>query len=577
MAITYHNLYSLVIKEIEKKIQFNTKKQYKGQLDRVSISPVIGDGRSDASSAEIVRAVQDILEEALPSTIIEGLEVEATDPISSSIIINSGKGSVGGVVYELSNNITISIPFDSSSEVFYINLYKDTVLIERSENPHRLRIAKIIIPQPGTTSLVQDDKDKSWNAYIVNFKEYKLYGYNDKFEEDTIELLRDNISPILADNLIGNIRLNEDLKIINTAGTLELDSSSLKLYDTNENLLAKFNQRGVYFYTTSGIETARFTNIDARIGNILITTNSLQSTNFVSGSTGFRVKDDGSVEFKGGVIGGFTFTATTLYGGIIQTGLNVGAGSNGVVMDTDGLRVYDDVLGVVVDLPSDGSAPSFSSGIIEQTIFEINTNSVLRTAETVGDGGASSAGILINNTGLYGCEDNQLLQDANLKALIDGSIRLKGTILATGGTIANITITNDKLTGGTIEGALLRSGVFETSDTTPRVRIDTNGLYFQETTQVGKYGSSESGSYGFKYGDGTKYGSGILAYLFNTNFPVVSVERERNIADLRLYNRGADPTTGTHVVGDLICVGGKLKICITGGTPGTFQIVGAQS
>ena len=41
-----------------------------------------------------------------------------------------------------------------------------------------------------------------------------FYGFNGRFEEDTVELLRDNIGPVLADNIIGNIRLSENLKII---------------------------------------------------------------------------------------------------------------------------------------------------------------------------------------------------------------------------------------------------------------------------------------------------------------------------------------------------------------------------
>jgi len=142
---------------------------------------------------------------------------------------------------------------------------------------------------------------------------------------------------------------------------------------------------------------------------------------------------EGEIVALSGVIGGFTITDTKLYGGIIQTAETVGAGSSGVIIDSDGLRGYDSVLGNTFNLPTDGSAPTFSSGIINSTIFEINTNAVLRTSETVGDGTASSAGILINNTGLYGCEANQTLANANVKVLIDGSIRITGEINATSG------------------------------------------------------------------------------------------------------------------------------------------------
>lgn len=165
----------------------------------------------------------------------------------------------------------------------------------------------------------------------------------------------------------------------------------------------------------------------------------IQSDNFISGIQGWRINAAGDIEandaiFRGeiyassGTIGGFTIGATKLYGGIIQTGATVGEGSNGVIMDSSGLRGYSTVLGEVFNLPTDGSAPTFSSGIIQSTIFEINTNSILRTSETVGDGSADSAGILINDTGLYACEANQLLADANIRILINGTAVIQSNI-----------------------------------------------------------------------------------------------------------------------------------------------------
>lgn len=173
--------------------------------------------------------------------------------------------------------------------------------------------------------------------------------------------------------------------------------------------------------------------------NLSLIAGYLQSDNFISGIQGWRISAAGNIEandavFRGtlyasfGTIGGFTISATKLYGGIIQTGATVGTGSNGVIMDTAGLRGYSTVLGEVFNLPTDGSAPTFASGIIESTIFEINTNSILRTSETVGDGSADSAGILINDTGLYACEANQLLADANIKILIDGTAVIQSNI-----------------------------------------------------------------------------------------------------------------------------------------------------
>lgn len=136
----------------------------------------------------------------------------------------------------------------------------------------------------------------------------------------------------------------------------------------------------------------------------------------------------GEVNAVSGTIGGFTITPTQMYGGIIKTGQAVGAGGSGVVMDTQGLRGYSSVLGEVFNLPTDGSAPTFSSGIIENTIYEINTNSIMRTSENVGDGTADSAGILINETGFYATQDNQTLESANVKILATGEATFSGNV-----------------------------------------------------------------------------------------------------------------------------------------------------
>lgn len=136
----------------------------------------------------------------------------------------------------------------------------------------------------------------------------------------------------------------------------------------------------------------------------------------------------GEVNATSGTIGGFTIGAASMYGGTIKTAHNVGAGEDGVIMDTEGLRGYSATLGKVFDLPTDGSAPTFSGGVIDNTTYKIDTTAVIRTSDTVGDGSADSAGILINDTGLYATEANQTLANANVKILSTGIATFSGSV-----------------------------------------------------------------------------------------------------------------------------------------------------
>jgi hypothetical protein len=522
-----------------------------------------------------------LLASSLPAYIIEGLEVTATDPETSNITISAGSGSKGGTVFTLEEDTTIDVPLSTEGGVVVVSLYKNRVMLDKDIKDNALELAKIIIPSTTLSRKIYNKKNQredELQAYIITFREVKLY--SDVFgnlEEDSVEFLRNNIGEILADNLIGNIRLSEDLKITNTQGTLSIDSNSVKIFDTNNKLSSKFDGKGVFFYNATGKEFAKFTTTEAKLGNIKILPNSIQSTNFVQGSTGFQLLDTGDVEFNNltvrgtiyalaGEIGGFTIASNKLYGGTLQTSATVGSGSNGVIIDSDGIRVYDDILGNVINLPSDGSAPFFSSGTITEVNFEIQTNTVIRTSETAGDGTALSEGILINSTGLYGFGANQIPSNANLRVLSNGNIYLQGEIVATSGTIGSVTITPTKLTGGIIEGATLIGTTISTSDTIPRINIDADGIYYQVSTAIGKYGQ-------FKYGDGTLYGAGVSASLFSQNFPTFAVLQENELADIRLYNRTLDPSSGSHSLGDIICVDSVMKICKSAGSPGTFHPV----
>jgi len=582
MALTYKNLYTLVDEQIKKHTHFNADQQYEGQAGRTDIQPytMASKSTSDTSVHELVNALQTILTDALGSRIVSGLTVVADDPPNDTITIAAGTGTVGGHVYSLAEDTVLTLPFEGVAQCYYVNLYKNTILLDRTKDSSKLTIAKIVVPKPSIADRVRDRDDGSDDAYIVQFQEYKFYGDAwGNLEEDSLEVLRNNMGDILAETIVGTLLVSDQLQVKNIKGTVEIDSESLKIMNFNEDVMAKFNKNGVFFYRADGVELAKFAESGAKIGNIEINPTDIRSTNWVEGVSGFRIQDDGNVEFNQlvvrgtvyasrGEIGGWTIGPTSLYAtdtGTIKTGANVAAGQNGVILDTAGLRGYSATLGTVFNLPTDGSSPTFSAGVIEFTEFKISTSGIIRTSDTVGDGSADSAGVLINDTGLYGCAADQLAAEANFKILIDGSAYLKGEIQATSGSIGGITITENQLSGGTIVGSVIRGASIETSATLPKVRIDATGVTYQISGNTGKYAR-------FKYGDGTDYGSGVLGYLFNENYPILSVMAEHDKADVRFYNRSTNPGpgTGSHIVGDIVCVQGQLKMCRQDGNPGTF-------
>lgn len=118
--------------------------------------------------------------------------------------------------------------------------------------------------------------------------------------------------------------------------------------------------------------------------------------------------------------------------------------------------------------------------------------------------------------------------------------------------------------GGTITGALI-----QTASSGKRIVMTSSGITLYTGVSSGLYN-------GFKYNSGTKYGASVLAYVNNSAQAVpFYIKGEQTVADFHFFNRSGDPS-GAAEVGDVCVVGGKLKICTTAGTPGTWTVVGTQ-
>lgn len=380
-SLSYKSLYTLVSEEIDRKSQFPGSADYKDQISRTQFPGMaeIGNRINETSASDLINGIMDLLESVNPPRIKSGLTIKETDPKSDEVTVTAGEGTVGGRIYTLVKDTNIAIPFDDSTEVFYLYLWINGLEVGKTPaKSGRLPIGKIVVPKPGTTNRIKNkrDDDYKWDAYIVNHKEVKLYGDPyDNLEEDSIDLLRDSIGDILTDNLIGNIRLNEDLKIINTAGTMELNSDSLKLLDTNENTLMKLNQNGTFFYDTDGVELAKFSVDGARVGNIEINTSNLQSQNFSSGAlgSGFRIEDGGYAEFQN------IFVRGKLTSSVFENNSVSAVGGN-ILVSHDADKLSSDMTASSTTLTTDGDV-TFAVGDI--LWLKDGTNSEYMTVDSV--------------------------------------------------------------------------------------------------------------------------------------------------------------------------------------------------
>lgn len=121
------------------------------------------------------------------------------------------------------------------------------------------------------------------------------------------------------------------------------------------------------------------------------------------------------------------------------------------------------------------------------------------------------------------------------------------------------TFANGIIQSATIIDTTIVSNDFKTSVTLPYIALSDAGLSCVETSAIGLYNE-------FVYGDGTKYGPGVTAYLLKSDRPLLSAEIDRvEYADLRLANKSAVPT-GACLVGDVTVINSVLKLCTGAGT-----------
>lgn len=202
----------------------------------------------------------------------------------------------------------------------------------------------------------------------------------------------------------------------------------------------------------------------------------------------------GTLQATLGTIGGFTIESSKLWSnnGTIATGSIVNSSNPGVYLNNLGLFGYG-TLGLTFALYTDPALkPWFSSGTINNVVYEVYESAILRTsANPFADGG-----IQMDNSGLFGInpqtgagalllengsdilltENSLLIYFAGIRFMLDtttgnlhaDSAWITGTIYATDGEFSGTvyaaagsfagTVSASQITGGTITGGQIRGG-----------------------------------------------------------------------------------------------------------------------
>lgn len=198
----------------------------------------------------------------------------------------------------------------------------------------------------------------------------------------------------------------------------------------------------------------------------------------------------GTISGAVGNIGGFVIQANQMYsnGGTISTGSVINSSNPGVYMGTAGLFGYG-TLGLTFAIYSDpGRSPWFSSGTINNVVYEVYESAIIRTTSDVFVDG----GVQIDNSGIFGVdpttggarmeteadnflftEDGRTLAVGGVSFMLDATTGnmwaenafLSGTVYAQSGVFTGTVYASDgsftgtvsaaQVSGGTVTGALI--------------------------------------------------------------------------------------------------------------------------
>ena len=261
--------------------------------------------------------------------------------------------------------------------------------------------------------------------------------------------------------------------------------------------------------------------------------------------TGGRI-NGGTV--SGGYVTGGTVSGALVIGGTVATSAPpINSSNTGVYLDSTGLYGYGSA-GLTFRLSSDPAIkPYFSSGTIQEVVYEVTTNAVIRT-------GTSNPRIQIDNSGIFGWNSGGVqtlafdLSSGQLNVVngifsgsvsasqitggtVTGSRISGGTVVGgvvsggtvsgavfTGGTVSQGTISAAVISGGTITGSLLSGTVSQSGI------IRATGTAFEPFGILPLAGTTELHGHGLtmRYNSGTtlRYAQGYGYYNENNNHKI---------------------------------------------------------
>jgi hypothetical protein len=363
--------------------------------------------------------------------------------------------------------------------------------------------------------------------------------------------------------------------------------------------MAKFNKNGTFFYDTDGIELAKFSVDEARVGNIKILKNAIQSGNYSADDEGFKIDDAGKAEFENVKIRGILKTTVFEKDTLSSVGGNVLISSSDVLdadLDTDSntmtitgddtfevgdiLRIKDGEDDEWLEVTAVVSATEYTVCRDKADEYEsgVTTPDWKKGTAVVNYGKPNEGTILLTsseNQSPYidffvhsGSPWDSITKKTRIGKL-DGIPGASGWGIWGGdGYLGALEVID---TIGISSSGAIRSNLIGSY---PYVEFSQSGLMLKDSDTGGTYGTAVYGT--------DKYGYGALAWILNSTFKIPFVVlKEPNagasdVADLRLYNRSDNPG-GKAEVGDLAVVNGVLKICTSAGTPGTWTSAGSQS